>query len=187
MGEKGETLRQIERTGTRVCAAGNYEAERWATFQESLREQEAYLWGPFEAWADVEGGGSTVELERAHHHDRSGIRARTKQKSTGEEMGRVGSHLAMVSNLSNRWFVVNGLMGMNPWEVFEHQDWLTVKEGMSKLGQEGRRERVPVGKKRTQKVLGEAIEILSGEALGLWERLEGWAQAEDLMDTPSLP
>ncbi len=112
--DEAEAKGRIEEAGGKVRAAGEFAAERWGKFEESLREQGPYLWDPSEAseaWMEAEGGGSTVELERVHHRSRSGVRARTHQRSSGEEMGRVGAQLDLVQNLTNRWFVVHGAMG----------------------------------------------------------------------------
>lgn len=178
--------RRIEAAGEKVRAVGEYEAVRWGKFEESQREQWAYLWGPSEGWVEAEGGASTVELERVHHRSRSGIRARTHQRSSGEEMGRVGAQLDMVQNLTNRWFVVHGLMGMNVWEAFAGQSWEAVKEGMGGLGKEGLRERVPVGRKRAKATLERAFEILGERQEEIKEMLQAWAAEEGLLrETPS--
>ncbi len=174
--------RRIAEAGAKVRAAGEYEAGVWAKFEESLREQETYLWGPSEAWMETEGGGSTVELERVHHRGRSGIRARTHQKSTGEEMGRVGAQLDMVQNLTNRWFVVNGLTGVNLWEVFAGQSWEEIREKLDGLGEEGARERVPIGRKRARAALEAVMEILTQREEELRERLEAWAGEQGLLE-----
>ena len=179
--------RRIAEAGEKVRAVGEYETEVWAKFEESLREQEPFLWGPSEAWMEAEGGGSTVELERVHHRGRSGIRARTHQKSTGEEMGRVGAQLDMVQNLTNRWFVVNGLMGVNVWEAFASQSWEDVKEKLEGLGEEGVRERVPVGRKRARVALEAAMEILSQREGEVREKLEAWAGEQGLLEGSPVP
>ena len=128
-----------------------------------------------------------MELERVHHRGRSGIRARTHQKSTGEEMGRAGAQLDMVQNLTNRWFVVNGLMGVNVWEAFAGQSWEEVREKLEGLGEEGLRERVPVGRKRILAALEGVMEILRQQDGDLREMLEGWAGEEELLELPLSP
>ena len=174
--------RRIAEAGAKVRAAGEYEAGVWAKFEVSLAEQEPYLWGPSEAWMEAEGGGSTVELERVHHRGRSGIRARTHQKSTGEEMGRAGAQLDMVQNLTNRWFVVNGLMGVNVWEEFVGQSWDEVRGKLEGLGEEGVRERVPIGRKRAHAALEAVMEILTQRDEEFGERLEAWAGEQGLLE-----
>lgn len=185
--DEAEARRRIEEAGVKVRAAGEFAAERWGKFEESLRGQGPYLWGPSEAWMEAEGGGSTVELERVHHRSRSGVRARTHQRSSGEEMGRVGAQLGLVQNLTNRWFVVHGAMGVNLLEEFVGQPWAEVKARLGRLGDEGMRERVPVSRKRAYVALEKVMAILSERDEEVRERLEAWAGEEGLLDRATGP
>ena len=128
-----EAKRRMAEEGARLCAAGEHETTKWMKFEEMLREQESYLWPS----AGIKERWTTVELERARHHDRAAIRGWTRQASTGEEMGRRGWLLATGSNMENRWFVVYGVMGRNLWSEFAEQSWDRVKEEMAKVGREG--------------------------------------------------
>jgi hypothetical protein len=175
-----EAKRRMAEEGARLCAVGEHETAKWVKFEEMLREQEPYLWPP----AGIEERWTTVELERAHHHDRAAIRGRTRQASTGEEMGRMGWLLATGSNVENPWFVANGVMGRNLWSEFAEQDWDRVKGKMAKVGREGLRERVPVGRKRARGVLEEAMKILTEGGSKMECKLERWADLEGLLETP---
>ena len=92
--------------------------------------------------------------------------------------------MATGSNLENRWFVVNGIMGRNLWSEFAEQDRDRVKGEMAKVGREGLRERVPVGRKRAKAVLEEAMKILTEGGSKMESKLERWADQEGLLETP---
>ncbi|MHB8351680.1 MAG: hypothetical protein ACYDFT_03175 [Thermoplasmata archaeon] len=177
-----EAKRRMAEEGARLCAVGEHERAKWVKFEAMLREQEPYLWPR----AGIEERWTTVELERAHHHERAAIRGRTRQASTGEEMGRMGWLLATGSNMENRWFVVNGVMGRNLWSEFAGQDWDRVKGEMAKVGRRGLRERVPVGRKRARGALESVMKILVEGGETMEDQLERWADQEGLLETTGM-
>ncbi len=102
-------------------------------------------------------------------------------------MGRVGAQLGLVQNLTNRWFVVHGAMGVNLLEEFVGQPWAEVKVGLERLGDEGVRERVPVSRKRAYVALERVMAILSERGEEVREMLEAWVGEEGLLDRATGP
>lgn len=158
----------VERQGRLLASRGLEEA--WAKVERRFEEQAPYLW----VAAHVPGlSRTTVDLERAHRSDRQGIRHRTGQKATGPEMGRIGSLLAMFSNLENDWFSEKGCPETNLWAEFARQGPREVRRRIRALRGAGRRERVPVAPRHAKEQLDEFVEILEREGpsateLGRW-------------------
>ncbi len=76
---------------------------------------------------------------------------------------------------------------MNLLEEFVGQSWAEVKGRLERLGNEGVRERVPVGRKRTYVALENVMAILSERDEEVGERLEAWAGEEGLLDGATCP
>jgi len=165
-----EVKATVERQGRQLASLGLGEA--WAKVERRFEEQEPYLW----VAAHVPGlSRTTVDLERAHRSDRQGIRHRTGLKATGPEMGRIGSLLAIFSNLENEWFAREGLEGVNLWAEFARQDSGEVRQRIRALRGAGCRERVPVAPRDARERLEELVTLLEREGERCGE-LERWAR-----------
>ena len=157
--EVAEVQRSIEEAGNRFVQYGEWAEAIWAKVRDQFEAHRPYLWVVVPELATVVR--STVALERAHREDRRGVRHRTGQSATGPEMGRLGALLAFWANARCRWFVEEGLAGVNLWEAFARQDPKEIRRRLSGLPQEGRRPKVAVTAEKRQ------------------ERLEAWVQLWD--------
>lgn len=136
-----------------------------------------YLWEVVPELAQVVR--STVALERAHREDRRGVRHRTGQSATGAEMGRLGALLAFWTNARCRWFLEEGLVGVNVWEAFARQDPKEVAQRVQAFPREGHRPRVAVAAGKRQERLEALVQLLGG-ATPLEPGLSAWATSVGL-------
>ena len=147
-----------------------------------FREEETYLW----VVARVPGlTRSTVPLELDHRGIRTGVKHRTGQADTGEEVDLLGALLAYWDDLTNPWFIQNVLTGVNLREVFARQDPEEIQQKMEALPWEGRRPCVRVAPKRRREALEKALTILRGTG-DISAQLTSWAREELLEVAPAV-
>lgn len=170
-----EARARIEEVLGRFRERGDWAVAVAERVERYYRDHEGFLWSRPGLCR------STVELERAHREDRHGIRRRTGQGDTGEEMGRVGSLLAMSSNLGCPWFLESVLTGVDLLGEFARQDPGEVHRRMRALPREGRRPCVPVSAGKRQEVLQALVDLVEG-ASPLDLGLRSWAR---VVETPS--
>lgn len=173
-----EVRRAIDEAGGRFVLSGDWAEAIWAKVTSRFEAHRSYLWVVVPELKQVVR--STVALERAHREDRRGIRHRTGQSATGPEMGRLGALLAFWSNARCRWFVEEGLVGVNLWEAFARQDPKEVARRLRALPQEGHRPKVAVGTRQRQERLEALVQLLSGSSplepgLSVWAASVGFA------------
>lgn len=173
----------VARTGEVLRGKGDPRiSELWGRLERKFREEEPYLW----VVARVPGlTRSNVPLERDHRGIRTGVRHRTGQADTGEEVDLLGALLAYWDDLTNPWFIENALKGVNLREVFARQDPEEVRRRREALPWEGRRPCVRVGQKHRKEALEKALTILRG-AGDIPAQLSSWAREELLEPAPAL-
>ncbi len=176
-GEVVEVQRAIEEAGCRFVLYGDWAQAIWAKVADRFEAHRPYLWVVVPELEQVVR--STVALERAHREDRRGVRHRTGQSATGAEMGRLGALLAFWSNARCRWFVEEGLVGVNLWEAFTQQDPKEVARRVQALPREGHRPRVAVVAGKRQERLEALVQLLSGMT-PLEPGLSAWAASVGL-------
>ena len=176
-GEVVEVQRAIEEAGCRFVLYGEWAEAIWAKVGARFEAHRGYLWVIVPGLEQVVR--STVALERAHREDRRVVRHRTGQSATGPEMGRLGALLAFWSNARCRWFVAEGLVGVNLWEEFARQDPKEVTRRLRALPREGHRPRVAVTAGRRQDRLEALVQLLDGVA-PIEPGLSAWAASVGL-------
>lgn len=176
-----EVRRQIEEAGGRFAARGDWAVAIWEKVAAKFAEHERFLWVVVPGLGEVVR--STVALERAHRDDRQRVRHRTGQEATGAALGEFGALLAFWSNARCRWFVEEGLTGVNLWAEFARQDPGEVRRRLAALPREGCRPRVAVPKKKVAERLEAFVRLLTGPA-PLEPALAEWAASigSELMD-----
>ncbi len=157
-----EVRRQIEEAGRRFAARGDWAVAIWEKVAAKYAEHERFLWVVVPGLGEVVR--STVALERAHRDDRQRVRHRPGREATGAALGEFGALLAFWANARCRWFVEEGLTGLNLRAELARQDPGEVRRRLATLPREGCRPRVAVPMKKGAERLGAFEKRLTGQA-----------------------
>lgn len=178
--EADQVLAKVQEIRGEAEAAGLGEASAWMRVVTRYRDHEAEL---FPTVRLKDAPRTTALMEASHRRDRRSCRRRTGTLATRSVMERLGDHLAVWSNASNRWMVRHAFHGVDLVAAFLDQDPAHVEAGLAALRAKRWRDRLPVRAKERAPLLDEFLNLATPNApdviLTHWaDRVEGLASPE---------